>query len=273
MLLVSCTRVVCLSLLIFSSAVLSADLVLSAPPRESKQEGEQVYAPLARHLSQLLGKTVVYEHPQSWQRYEKKMRNDEYDIVFDGPHFAAWRIRHLGAKPLVKLPGSLQFVLLARKDDTQIKSQKDMFGKMICTLPAPNLGALTLFSMFPNPARQPKYRLIEGGFKEAAVAFLQGECRGVILRTAFYNKKSNQELRDKTKVLRESIALTNQGITSSSRISSRDRDKIIHSLTKGEASTLPILHRFQSKTSSFEPADKLDYKDHNLLQDNSIFGW
>ncbi|MDH5325218.1 MAG: phosphate/phosphite/phosphonate ABC transporter substrate-binding protein [Gammaproteobacteria bacterium] len=246
---------------------------MSAPPRESKQEGERVYAPLAQHLSQLLGKSVVYQHPQSWREYEKKMKNDEYDIVFDGPHFAAWRIRHLGAKPLVKLSGSLQFVLLTAQDDERIKTPDDLFGQMICTLPAPNLGALTLFAMFPNPARQPKYKIIDGGFKEAAVAFMKGECRGLIIRSAFYRKSSNEELRNRTRILRRSVALTNQGITSSTRITSAERDKIIHSLTKGETSTLPILQRFQSKTASFEPAQTLDYEDHNLLQDNSIFGW
>lgn len=270
---VSLMRPLCWALLISFSGMLQAELILTAPPRETKREGEQVYKPLAAHLSQLLGKEVTYEHPGDWKIYEKKMQNDEYDIVFDGPHFAAWRIRHLGAKPLVKLPGSLQFVLLVAKDDNRINKPGDLLGKMICTLPAPNLGALTLFSMFPNPARQPKYRMVDGGFKEAAIAFFRGECKALIVRSAFYRKNANQELRERTKILLQSVALTNQGITSSSRLTEKERDRIVKSLTTGHGSVLPILKRFQSKTSTFEPAEKQDYKDHNLLQDNSIFGW
>lgn len=269
-------RLLCLALSFIYSDVLIADLILTAPPRETRLEGEKVYSPLASHLSKLLGKVVTYEHPADWKIYEKKMKNDEYDIVFDGPHFAAWRINYLGAKPLVKLPGSLQFVLLANADDRIVKKPGDLFGKQICTLPAPNLGALTLFSMFPNPARQPKYLLIEGGFKEAAMAFLRGDCRAVVVRAAFYRKTKNQELRDRTKVLSQSVALTNQGITSSSRLSVKERSKIVEALTKkGDDATavLPILRRFQSRTSYFVPAEKTDYKDHNLLMDNSIFGW
>jgi hypothetical protein len=133
-----------------------ADLVLTAPPRETPEAGHTVYAPLADYLSVLLGEPVIYEHPINWKRYEKKMKNDEYDIIFDGPHFAAWRIETLLAKPLIKLPGSLRFVLVVKKLDIGMITTKDMIGKTICTLPAPNLGALTLYSMFPHPPPQPE---------------------------------------------------------------------------------------------------------------------
>ena len=69
-----------------------ADLILTAPPRETPEDGHVVYAPLAEYLSQFLGESVIYEHPINWKEYEKRMKNDEYDIIFDGPHFAAWRI-------------------------------------------------------------------------------------------------------------------------------------------------------------------------------------
>jgi len=255
--------------------VCSADLILTAPPRESPEAGRKVYAPLAEYLSQFLGEHVIYEHPLSWKRYEEKMKNDEYDIIFDGPHFAAWRIETHLAKPLIKLPGSLRFVLVVKKSDSTIHDTHDMIGKTICTLPAPNLGALTLFSMFPYPARQPEYRLIKGGFREVSNAFTHGDCDGAILRSSFYYKKADQLFRDATRVVKRSEGLTNQGITISRRVHTDNYDKLVNTLVKGEGRTAlkPILERFYSNANAFIPARSRDYQNLNLLHDTLIYGW
>jgi hypothetical protein len=60
---------------------------------------------------------VRYEHPGNWLHYQRNLRNDMYDIVFDGPHFASWRMEHLEHDMLVKLPGNLQFYLLTGADN------------------------------------------------------------------------------------------------------------------------------------------------------------
>ena len=252
-----------------------ADLVLTAPPRETPEAGKAVYAPLAHYLSSFFGEPVVYEHPLNWKRYEQKMKNDEYDIIFDGPHFAAWRIDTLLAKPLIKLPGSLRFVLVVKKSDLAITQAKDLIGKTICTLPTPNLGALSLFSMFPHPARQPEYRLIKGGFKEITLAFANGECDGAILRSSFYYKKTGPQFRDDTKVIKRSRGLTNQGITVSRRVDPGLHQELIDSLISGDGKIAlePILERFYSKANKFMPAYKDDYHNHNLLRDTAIYGW
>lgn len=252
-----------------------ADLVLTAPPRETPEAGKAIYSPLADYLTKFLGQTVIYEHPINWKRYEKKMKNDEYDIIFDGPHFAAWRIDSRLAAPLIKLPGSLRFVLVTSKSRKDINDLRQLIGKEICTLPAPNLGALTLFSMFPHPARQPKYRLVAGGFKDVANAMGQGECDAAILRSSFYFNKTDPVFRNITKILKRSKGLTNQGITVSRRIDRKTRQKLVDTLINGDGKIAlkPILNRFYSKANRFIPSDSNDYEDHNLLHDNIIFGW
>lgn len=266
-----------LSTLNFSLAISNcfADLILTAPPRETPEAGKTVYTPLAKYLSQFLGEPVIYEHPLNWKRYEQKMKNDEYDIIFDGPHFAAWRIESLLAKPLIKLPGALRFVLIVKKSEKELKTTTDLIGKTICTLPAPNLGALTLYSMFPYPARQPEYRLITGGFREISKAFTAGECDGAILRSSYYFKKADQLFRETTRVLKRSKGLTNQGITISRRIGPEQHQKLVNTLIRGEGKLAlkPILDRFYSKANTFIPASSIDYHDHNLLRDTVIYGW
>lgn len=253
-----------------------ADLILSAPPRESAELGEKVYAPLAEGLSKLLKQRVRYQHPQNWRVYEKNMRKDKYDIIFDGPHFAAWRIESLRARPVVKLSGNLRFVLVTLRTEFSVQRSEHLIGLPVCTLPSPNLGALTLFSMFPMPARQPEYRIItHGGFKEVANALQRGECTAAILRSNYYYKKASDEFRDQTRVVQRSSAMTNQGITLSKRISPEwDHDIIRYLTSKSSADAIkPLLERFTNSRGNFIASNKNDYEGQNLLRDNVIFGW
>ena len=252
-----------------------AEVILSAPPRESAEAGAKLYEPLAASLSEMLGEKVVYQHPGDWQTYQRKLQNDEYDIVFDGPHFAAWRMNTLQAKPLVRLPGNLRFVLVSPVSEKYITKVNDLVGKPVCTLPSPNLGALTLYSMYPNPVIQPDFIPVNGGFKQVTKKLLDGECRGAIMRSSFYYKKLPAETRGKFRVLNESQPIINQGITVSRRVSETAQTKMLQALTtqSGTEAMRPILDRFAHKANAFVPARKEEYVGKNMLHDNMIYGW
>lgn len=159
----------------FISSVFAQGLILSAPPRETAEAGMKIYGPVASHLSKLLGVNVTYEHPGNWLRYQREMRNDKYDIVFDGPHFIAWREKHLGHETLVKLPGKLQFVLVTDKESKKIKRPNDLIGKNICGISPPNLSTLSVLDYYRNPVRQPVIRGIKGGMGKVFKKFSTGE--------------------------------------------------------------------------------------------------
>ncbi|HEC18650.1 MAG TPA: hypothetical protein ENI97_04840 [Gammaproteobacteria bacterium] len=264
-----------LLLIALSHNTVLADIILSAPPRESAKAGAKLYEPLAKSLSELLGEKVVYQHPGSWQNYQKQLQNDAYDIVFDGPHFAAWRMATLQAKPLVRLPGSLRFVLVTPRKDKTIQRINDLVGKPVCTLPSPNLGALTLYSMYPNPVIQPDFIPVSGGARQVAERLLAGDCRGAILRSSFYYKKLPADTRDQFRVLRESRPIINQGITVSRRVGPGAQRKMLRALTtkSGNSAMRPILDRFAHKAEAFVPARQTEYVGKNLLHDNMVFGW
>lgn len=252
-----------------------ADLVLTAPPRESAAAGEALYGPIARYLSQLLGKKVTYAHPASWRDYQTKMRQDKYDIVFDGPHFAAWRIQNLGNQAVARLPGSLDFVLVARKDDASVQKAADLVGQTVCTMPQPNLGGVTLYSMFPNPARQPNFYLINhGGFPNVERQFMAGKCKAAILRESDYRFLFTKDAAQ-MKIIQKSSPLPNQGITLSRRVSAIERDKIraAFSSAAGAAALKPLFARFDKTATHMVAAKSSDYRDLNLLHDTMVFGW
>ena len=263
------------SILFMSQSVIAADLIMTAPPREKPDAGKKIYAPVAAHLSKLLGKTVVYKHPGNWLNYQREMRNDKYDIVFDGPHFISWRMVHLGHEVVVKLPGTLAFHLVTSKDDTEINSTDDLVAKKICGISPPNLSTLSIIAAYPNPVQQPVITGIKGGMGAVHKSYQAGKCRAAVLRRAFFNKKLPKEARDTYKIIYSSKPVPNQGFSVSKRLSPREKSLIIQSFTYGDGvkATAGILKRFGGKAKSFVKASTEEYQGHNLLLEGVIFGW
>jgi len=254
-----------------------AELVMTAPPRENPEAGAAIYQPLADYLSTLLGEKVIYKHPQNWLQYQRDLRHDAYDIVFDGPHFVSWRMAHLKHDVLVKLPGTLEFVIVVNRDDSEIKEMKNLVGKKICGIPPPNLATLTVIEQFQNPVRQPIIWGVQGGFPKVFETFKKGGCRAAVFRTTYYNKKLTDADRASLRILYHSKALPNQAISVSSRVGSKYKDKIIRSLTldeTGKKAALGITQRFGGKKAPpFVAATSKEYEDHNQLLEGVVFGW
>ena len=262
---------------IYSNAF-AEGLILTAPPRETAEAGMKLYGPVAAHLTKLLGVAVTYEHPGNWLKYQREMRNDQYDIVFDGPHFIAWREEHLGHEALLKLPGKLQFMLVTDKDNEKISKPNDLIGKNICGISPPNLSTLSVLDYYRNPVRQPIIKGIKGGMGKVYKSLTvkdRKKCDAAVLRTVFHKKKLKQGQRDKIKTLFKSKAMPNQGVSVSKRISLELKLRIRKSLTIGEgvSSTKGILKRFGGKAKSFIPVKEKEYAGYNNLLEGVIFGW
>lgn len=252
-------------------------LILTGPPRETPEKGMKMYGPIAAYLTESLGVKVTYKHPGNWLKYQREMRNDKYDIVFDGPHFIAWRVAHLGHEAIVKLPGKLQFMLVNDIKNTEIDSADKLIGKRICGISPPNLSTLSVLDYYRNPVRQPIVKGIKGGMGKVHKSYLgkKAKCDAAVLRTAFYKKKLKKEQQAKLKTLFLSQAMPNQGISVSKRLSRRLKDKITTELTlgKGINSTKGILKRFGGKAKSFIPVKGKEYAGYNMLLEGVIFGW
>lgn len=275
------TRVMALILGLFAvsfyTSAFAEGLILTSPPRETPDKGKAQYGPIADYLTKLLGVPVTYEHPGNWLNYQREMRNDKYDIVFDGPHFIAWRIAHLGHEAIVKLPGKLQFILVTGKDNDKYNHPDTLIGKQICGISPPNLSTLSILDYYRNPVRQPVIKGIKGGMGKVFKSYAAGNkgCDAAVLRTAFYSKKLKPEQRDSLKILYTSKAMPNQGISVSKRLSTELKNKIRNGLTVGAGvdSTKGTLKRFGGKAKSFIPAAPGEYDGYNMLLEGVIFGW
>jgi len=241
-----------------------ADLVFSSPPRESEAQGNDVYQPIAALLSKVTGEPVKYRYPQDWLVYQGEMQRDIYDVVFDGPHFLSWRIANLQHTPLVKLPGTLEFIVIVRKDANDIKTLKNLAGQTICGHAPPNLATLTVLHEFDNPARQPVL-LDTKGFPAALKGVISGKCVGAIIQARVHKELDTQH---ETKVIFKSRPMPNQAFSARKRIMPEMQRKIASALVspEGQAATAKLRQEF--KAENFILAQKEEFAGLNdLLKD------
>jgi len=259
------------SFLLINSA--NADYILSAPPRENAVLSEQTYEPLAEYLTKVLGEKVVYQKPSGWFDYAQKMRDGKYDIVFDGPHFAAWRLKHLHHIPIVALPGTLDFDVIADAHDTEISKVQDLNGQKICGAVSPHLGTSLVYELFDNPVLQPQIEEVRGGVQEVYKAYKRGQCRAAIMRTVDFEHLPAEE-KAKTKIVAKTKSLPNQTITISRRLEN-NAQKIADFMTskEGAVAAKGLLSRYSKNAPYFEATDISRYDGIEDLLEGVVWGW
>ncbi len=253
---------VLLASLCMPASAATNELVLTAPPRESAAKAMEVFEPIAQHLTRALGQPVVFKYSDNWLSYQSTMQKDRYDIVFDGPHFVSWRVAKLNHVPVVKLPGQLSYVIVARKDNNRINTLTDLNGRAFCTPAPPNLGALTALFEFTNPSRQPLL-INSKGFPQAYEAMISGKCAAAVLQAKLFEKLDKEK--QLAKVLFQSKGLPNQAFSASSRVSEEMRTRLSAALLSdaGKKATLKLREEYNGQ--DFVPASTLEYQGHAVL--------
>jgi ABC-type phosphate/phosphonate transport system substrate-binding protein len=258
---------------LITCTTVSAQIIFTAPPREDLESGVELYAPLTERLSQLLGDEVIYEHPSGWFEYVTNMRKGKYDIVFDGPHFAAWRVKHLEHIPIVALPGQLNFTLIAKKSNKEVKQLRDLAARKVCGLLSPNLGTSLIYDVFKDPMMQPVIYEVKGGTENVYQAFKNDECEAAILRDTEYSELPNADKAELV-VLVNTRSLPNQTITISKRLKKNAKKLTEFMLSKeGVQSAEPLLERFSKKEKYFLQTSAENYAGMEGILEGVVFGW
>jgi len=231
--------------------------VFSAPPRESAQAAAEIYGPIAEYLSAVTGKQVVYRQPANWIAYQTEMRKGEYDLVFDGPHFNAWRASNLQHNILVKAPGEHSFVVVVKKDNDKVHELKQLTGRGICGMSPPNLGTLTVLNEFDNPMRQPLIVSTES-WNTIYSGIQTGRCTAAILPARNLAKLDPQGTA--TRVVFKAKAYPNQAFSAGPRMAAEDQAKIARALTLPDSRTATTkLRDAYALSGDFQPAAKDEY--------------
>jgi ABC-type phosphate/phosphonate transport system substrate-binding protein len=238
---------------------------MTTAPTQSVKRTHELYGPLAEYLSQATGKQVKLVPVHNFLEYTSKMRKDEFDIIFDGPHFVSWRMTHTDHVPSARLPGELVF-MAAVKDGGTISKIGQLVGKKVCAVNSPNLATLMVLDAFPNPVRQPVI-VSQRSFKDAMQCLKDGKGVAAILPIKFWKKF---EKKGKTKGLRLLYTTKKQPLpprtfSISKRVDATMRAKIRQALldSEGKPGAQPLLNRFRSK--NFVAAGESEYDDLSRL--------
>lgn len=238
---------------------------LSAPPGGSYQEDLAKYQPIADHLSRVTGKRFIYQYSDNWLSYSKNMTAGTYDIVFDGPAFNGWRIERMSHAPLVKLSDEVVFVVVARSD-APITQLKQLAGRRVCAVAAPDAGALTLLSQFDNPARQPVIAEAKN-WQDAYKRLMEGKCAGSVIP-----QKALRTLdRDTVKVIHQHKPQPNQAFSAGPRLSQELKDKVRDALLSAPGKEATARLRDDLGGGDFVPATPAEYVGLGKLLKDSLY--
>jgi len=245
-------------------------LILSAPPRDSAEEGKRRFEPIAEYLSQVLGRKVVYRYPATWGGYQTDMKKGLYDIVFDGPHFNGWRVDNLGHEVLLKAKGDFVYTAVVRQDNTRYSSLRQLAGHKVCAHAPPNLGTLIMLREFDNPARQP-YIVPSHGYEHIYQALLDGKCDIAMLPLKHVHKFDPESRR--TRIIFKNNPLPQQALSVGTRVTAEERTKIVEAMTSQQANE--PLARFRDAYTNGNGLIRADSREYAGLGRylNSEWGW
>ncbi len=161
-----------------SSHTRAAPWVLSASPQGSASAQRALFDPIAHYLAAVTGHAVIYRRAGNGLSFSHNLAAGRYDLVFGGPHLAAWADRHEGAHPLVRLFGRMAFDTVVRS--LRIRTLAALVGRPVCANPPPGFASVTLLRHFPDVLRQP-YLIAVSGWRQAYHGLLRGSCQAAVL--------------------------------------------------------------------------------------------
>ncbi|MGE5241764.1 MAG: phosphate/phosphite/phosphonate ABC transporter substrate-binding protein [Bacteroidota bacterium] len=205
-------------------------LVFTAPPRETPEQAQEIYQPIADYLSKVIGKKIVYQYPGTWGAYRAEMLKGGFDLIFDGPHFNSYRMDKLHHNILVKIPERHEFAVIVRKEQ-KFSSLSQMAGYTFCAHAPPNLGTLVLLSQFDNPARQPVI-INTNGWETIYESVVSGKCVGGVLPVASLKQYDHNGV---TRMIYKTQELPNRAFSAGPRIPPQDQARIAAALTSPDA--------------------------------------
>lgn len=220
-----------------------SDYVFTAPPRETREEAAAIYLPIVDFLTRATGEKFIYHNPANWSDYTIAMKNQEYDLAFDGAHFVSWRIKYLNHDIIAKLPELLIWRVVARNDNKSINTLDDLIGKKLCAPRSPNFGYLIIMSHYPDPDREPA-QVITKSWKDGYDGVIKGDCDAAVMPKTNHLKFDPDLVN--SKAVYTHLPYPNQGITAGPRLSPELKQKVRNALLsdEGQAAMSKLRERF-----------------------------
>lgn len=214
-----------------------AELIFSTPPAQDKADTTALFTELASQLAEILDEPVRYVAPAyGMSDYGKHVRKGDYDILLDGPQFAAWRIAKGMHKPVAQSDTQLSFLVVVPTTDTKTNSPEQLVNKTVCLQPSPNLSNLMFMSLYRDPFQLPDVRMVEG-FKPIVDKVIEGTCSAGVIPAALYDKTLDKDTQNKLRIVYNTRPLPGLTLTVSNKVSDAKREDLTKRLTNADPAT------------------------------------
>ena len=163
----------------------AAPWVMGVAPRHVRVETRMV--PLAAFVARAAGHPVTVWRPgRSWFGYAAHIARGQFALAFDGAIFTGWRDQYRGYHPLVRLSGTMRFVVVTNAVTHGIHAMRDLDGRPVCAAPLPNMATMTLLAKTSRIA--PPYIEPMGGIARNYQGLISGYCQAAVLPEGFYDR-------------------------------------------------------------------------------------
>jgi hypothetical protein len=238
--------------LTFSGVVRAADWRFAVPPFLPAAEMNAQYQPLMDYLNASTGEhfelITAKNYPGYWADARK---GGAYDLVLDNAPMIDFRIQRQGFTVLAKIAGVLSQSLITG-EKTSIFAPDEVIGRPVATVASPNMAALAMFQMFPNPMRQPDF-IFSADPRAAIELVLSGKALAAIVPTPIAIQYSNIN----------TVVTTEQtphlAIAAAPNVPSDVQARIKQALLDASKSMLGQKALSQLNTTGFEPASNTTY--------------
>ena len=237
------------SCLTYSVYAANDEIIFATAPTHSVEETTKLYTPIVKFLTAKTGKKFKIDIPSNFIQYSKRMREGNYDMVFDGPHLVAWRMKRQGHIPIARLPGKIKIVIATRENTKLTKIEDLQYGVKICAFVPPNLLTMSMLSYFPSPAKQPELIRTQG-FKNLLSCLKSGKGDAAVFRDKLWDKVQKTPAAKGLKIIaRPERGYPGRTFTTGPKIDLALRVKITDLLLSDEGRKVmtPLLNRFKKK--------------------------
>jgi ABC-type phosphate/phosphonate transport system substrate-binding protein len=236
------------------SSTADSPLILGAPPRSATKDPE-AFGAMARYLSSILQREVVFEPASVYTNYQSNVQSGRYDFVVDGAHLTGWRIKNRKYDALVKVSGEMRFVVIV-PTESKITRLSGLRGRIVCTMNPPHLGFLVLQSLF-TPAQQPGIRP-SNALADVYKGVSEKKCAAGIVRDVMVKKLDPSG--KKMRVVHEHEPIPNETLSAGQRVTPSEKTKIVDAfLTITLDKTLAPYQAAYMEGGRFERATNADY--------------
>lgn len=241
-----------------SSSLQADGFRLAVPPFLPQAEMKAQYTKMTDYLSKSVGAPVDLITNSTYLGYWDVMRKGAgYELVLDNAPMIDFLVQRQNYTVLAKIAGVVSQSLVTR-DDAAILDPQELIGKPVATIASPNLSALMLFQMFPNPLRLPDFKYANNA-REAIDMVLKGKVAAALVPTPI------AILYDDLNVVTSSKQLPHLAIAAAPTVPADVQAKIRQALLQADKTPEGRAMLKMLNTKGFEAASNATYAGHAEL--------